>query len=119
MDLNVLFLVAAFAVGVGAWAAVNAVVLRKKQKKILTEAENQGEIIKKEKLLQATEKFLQMKAEYEKNVQERNGNMVRNENRIKQKENEVNRRLEELQRKNNEISVLKENLNTQLQVVSK
>lgn len=119
MDLNVLFLVAAFAVGVGAWAAVNAVVLRKKQKKILTEAENQGEIIKKEKLLQAKEKFLQMKAEYEKNVQERNGNMVRNENRIKQKENEVNRRLEELQRKNNEISVLKENLNTQLQVVSK
>ena len=119
MDLNVLFLVAAFAVGVGAWAAVNAVVLRKKQKKILTEAENQGEIIKKEKLLQAKEKFLQMKAEYEKNVQERNGNMVRNENRIKQKENEVNRRLEELQRKNNEISVLKENLNTQLQVVNK
>ncbi len=98
---------------------MNAVVLRKRQKKILAEAENQGEIIKKEKLLQAKEKFLQMKAEYEKNVQERNGNLARNENRIKQKETEVNRRLEELQRKNNELSVLKENLNTQLQVVGK
>ncbi|MDE6493739.1 MAG: ribonuclease Y [Bacteroidales bacterium] len=119
MDLNILFLIAAFAVGAGAWATVNAVVLRKRQKKILAEAENQGEIIKKEKLLQAKEKFLQMKAEYEKNVQERNGNLARNENRIKQKETEVNRRLEELQRKNNELSVLKENLNTQLQVVGK
>lgn len=105
--------------GVGLWAAVNAVILKRKQKKILAEAENQGEILKKEKLLQAKEKFLQMKSEYDKNVQERNSNLVRNENRIKQKEGEISRKLEELQRKNNELSALKENLNNQLQVVGK
>ncbi len=60
-----------------------------------------------------------MKAEYDKNVQERNGNLVRNENKIKQRENEISRKLEELQRKNNELSTLKENLNNQLQVVGK
>ncbi|MDE5575691.1 MAG: ribonuclease Y [Bacteroidales bacterium] len=119
MDSNAVLIVVAFLLGVGIWAAVNAVVLKKRQKRILTEAENQGEILKKEKLLQAKEKFLQMKAEYDKNVQERNSNLVRNENRIKQKENEINRKLEEIQRKNNELSTLKENLNNQLQVVGK
>ncbi|MBD5392234.1 ribonuclease Y [bacterium] len=119
MDSNAVLIVVAFLLGVGIWAAVNAVVLKKRQKRILAEAENQGEILKKEKLLQAKEKFLQMKAEYDKNVQERNSNLVRNENRIKQKENEINRKLEELQRKNNELSTLKENLNNQLQVVGK
>lgn len=119
MDWNALFVIVAFLLGVGLWAGVNTVLLKRRQKKILAEAENQGEILKKEKLLQAKEKFLQMKAEYDKNVQERNNNLVRNENRIKQKENEINRKLEELQRKNNELSTLKDNLNNQLQVVSK
>ncbi|MCM1169098.1 MAG: ribonuclease Y [Bacteroides sp.] len=119
MDSNAVLIVVAFLLGIGIWAAVNAVLLKRRQKRILAEAENQGEILKKEKLLQAKEKFLQMKAEYDKNVQERNSNLVRNENRIKQKENEINRKLEELQRKNNELSTLKENLNNQLQVVGK
>ncbi|MCH5244582.1 MAG: ribonuclease Y [Lentimicrobiaceae bacterium] len=119
MDLNAVLIVVAFLLGIGIWAAVNAVVLKKRQKRILSEAESQGEILKKEKLLQAKEKFLQMKAEYDKNVQERNNNLVRNENRIKQKENEISRKLEEIQRKNNELSTLKDNLNNQLQVVSK
>ncbi|MCM1530814.1 MAG: ribonuclease Y [Bacteroides sp.] len=119
MDSNAVLIVVAFVLGIGIWAAVNAVLLKRRQKRILAEAENQGEILKKEKLLQAKEKFLQMKAEYDKNVQERNSNLVRNENRIKQKENEINRKLEEIQRKNNELSTLKENLNNQLQVVGK
>ncbi len=119
MDSNAVLIVVAFLLGVGIWAAVNSVLLKKRQKRILSEAENQGEILKKEKLLQAKEKFLQMKAEYDKNVQERNSNLVRNENRIKQKEGEINRKLEEIQRKNNELSALKENLNNQLQVVGK
>ncbi|MCM1041423.1 MAG: ribonuclease Y [Bacteroides sp.] len=119
MDSNAVLIVVAFLLGIGIWAAVNAVLLKRRQKRILAEAENQGEILKKEKLLQAKEKFLQMKAEYDKNVQERNSNLVRNENRIKQKENEINRKLEEIQRKNNELSTLKENLNNQLQVVGK
>ena len=68
MDSNAVLIVVAFLLGVGIWAAVNAVVLKKRQKRILAEAENQGEILKKEKLLQAKEKFLQMKAEYDKNA---------------------------------------------------
>ncbi|MDE7356908.1 MAG: Rnase Y domain-containing protein, partial [Bacteroidales bacterium] len=116
---NLALLIVAFAVGGGAWALISTLLLRRKRKKILSEAEEKGEIIKKEKLLQAKEKFLQMKAEHEKAVQERNSNIAGRENRIKQKETEINRKFEEVQRKNNELSSLKENLNNQLQVVSK
>ena len=70
-------------------------------------------------MLQAKEKFLQMKSEHDKSVAERNSNLSRNENRLKQKETELNRKMEELQRKNNELNILKENLNNQLQVVSR
>ena len=117
--VNVLFIVIAFVLGVGLCAVANAVVLKRKQKRILAEAEEKGEILKKEKLLQAKEKFLQMKSEYDKNVAERNSNLSRNENRVKQKETELNRKMEEIQRKNNELGILKENLNSQLQVVSR
>ena len=97
--VNVLFIVIAFVLGVGLCAVANAVVLKRKQKRILAEAEEKGEILKKEKLLQAKEKFLQMKSEYDKNVAERNSNLSRNENRVKQKETELNRKMEEIQRK--------------------
>ena len=119
MDVNVLFVIIAFAAGLGLWAVINSVLLKKKQKKILAEAEEKGEMLKKEKLLQAKEKFLQMKSEHDKSVAERNSNLSRNENRLKQKETELNRKMEELQRKNNELNILKENLNNQLQVVSR
>ena len=112
-------LIVAFAAGIGAWALVTTTLLKNKKKKILSEAEEKGEILKKEKLLQAKEKFLQMKAEHEKTVQERNSNLSRNENRVKQKETEINRKFEEIQRKNNELGILKDNLNNQLQVVSR
>jgi ribonuclease Y len=39
-----------------------------KVKKILKDAENNAEILKKNKLLEAKEKFLQMKAEHEQEV---------------------------------------------------
>lgn len=91
--------------------------LKGKRKRIIEEAKQKGEVLKKEKLLQAKETFLQMKAEHEKNVQERNAKVASAENRIKQKENTLNQKTEDLQRKNNEIASLKDNLNKQLEIV--
>lgn len=120
MELSIIITAALSAVvAVGAYTVVSNRLLKGKRKRILQEAEEKGEMLKKEKMLQAKEKFLQLKSEYEKTVQERNANLNRNENRLKQKETEINRKLEEIQRKNNELNVLKENLNTQLQVVGK
>ncbi len=91
--------------------------LKNRRRKIMAEAREKGEVLLKEKVLQAKEHFLQLKSEHERAVQERNNKVAVAENRIKQKESALNQKNEELQRKNNELSVVKENLNRQLEAV--
>jgi len=83
------------------------------------EAEEKAEVIKKEKILQAKEKFLELKAEHERAVNERNNAVLINENRIKQKESQISQKFEEIQRKQAELNTIRENLNNQLEIVSK
>ena len=93
--------------------------LEKKSQQVLKDAEAEGEVLKKEKILQAKEKFLQLKTEHEKVINEKNNHLQVAENRIKQKEQSVSQKMEELQRKQNEATSLKENLAAQLEIVSK
>jgi ribonucrease Y len=86
---------------------------------LMREAEEKAEVIKKEKILQAKEKFLELKAEHEKQVNERNNAVQINENRIKQKESQISQKFEEVQRKQAEINTIRENLNNQLEIVTK
>jgi ribonuclease Y len=76
-------------------------------------------VIKKEKILQAKEKFLQLKAEHEKYVQGKNNAIGKTESRLKQKENSVNQKLEELGKKNKEVQSIRENLNQQLELIKR
>ncbi|MBN3034706.1 MAG: ribonuclease Y [Bacteroidales bacterium] len=91
----------------------------RKSENLLREAEEKAEVIKKEKILQAKEKFLQLKAEHEKIVQERNSALQKNENRLKQRETAFSQRIEEAQRKQKEMDAIRENLNSQLDLVAK
>lgn len=93
--------------------------LEEKSQQVLKDAEAEGEVMKKEKMLQAKEKFLQLKAEHEKSINEKNSQIQIAENRIKQKEHAASQRMEELQRKQNEATNLKENLSAQLELVTK
>ncbi len=93
--------------------------LEKKSQQVLKDAEAEGEVLKKEKILQAKEKFLQLKTEHEKVINEKNNHLQIAENRIKQKEQSASQKMEELQRKQNEATSLKENLAAQLEIVSK
>ncbi len=63
-------------------------------KKILGDAQTAAENLKKEKLLEAKEKFVQLKAEHEKEVLEKNRRAGDAESRIKQKEQSINQKLE-------------------------
>src|SRR5688572_25370368 len=54
--------------------------------KIVRDAQTNAENLKKEKLLEAKERFVQLKAEHDKEVLERNRRLGESENRIKQKE---------------------------------
>ncbi|WP_298410978.1 ribonuclease Y [Hydrotalea sp.] len=85
---------------------------------ILKEAELKAENIKKEKLLEAKEKFVQLKSEYDKDVLERNRKLGEAEARIKQKEIAINQKEQALEKQLKENEVIKANLNRQIEVVN-
>ncbi len=86
--------------------------------KIISVAQTSAENIKKEKILEAKEKFVQLKTEYEKEVLERNRKLNDAETRVKQKEQGINQKLENLDKQTKENDTIKENLNRQIEVVS-
>ncbi len=76
---------------------------REKAKQILTNAEKDGEAVKKEKILQAKEKFLELKAQHEKVILERDRKISEAEKRIKTKEAEVSLALAQQNKLNQEL----------------
>jgi ribonuclease Y len=75
--------------------------------------------MKKNKMLEVKEKFIQLKADLEKQVTVRNAKIQSAEARLKQRETAFSQRQEDLQRKNAEINAIKENLTSQLAVLEK
>ena len=75
-------------------------------------------------MLEAKERFIQLKSEHETYISERNVEIVSSENRLKQKEDIYLQRKEELQislrnleNSERELDAIRENLNTQLELV--
>ena len=93
--------------------------LKAKYDGILKDAEAEAEVIKKNKLLEVKEKFLNKKADLEKEVAARNQKIQQAENKLKQRELVLNQRQEELQRKKQEADAIRENLEAQLGIVDK
>ena len=60
--------------------------LKGRKQEIIQKAELEAESIKKEKILQAKEKFFQLKSEHEKFVNDKNIQLKDAENRIRQKD---------------------------------
>src|SRR4249920_44009 len=86
--------------------------------KILSDAQLSAETLKKEKLLEAKEKSVALKAEHDKEVLERNRKISDAENRIKQKEISINQKESALEKQIKENESIKENLNRQIEVVN-
>src|ERR1700754_4662376 len=76
--------------------------------KIVSEGQLTAENLKKDRLLEAKEKFLQLKSEHEKEVLQRNQKIADSENRIKQKEQGVSQKTESLQKQLQENEAIKE-----------
>ena len=94
-------------------------VVKGKSKRIIKEAEEEAELIKKERILQAKEKFLQLKSEHEKLINNKNKEVAAAENRIKQKELSHAQKQEAVQRKQNEVSQLQQTLSSQMEAFEK
>ena len=98
---------------------INHFALKSKRERIIDEAEKEAEVIKKNKLLEVKEKFLNKKAELEKEISQRNHKLQQAENHVKQREIQLNQRNEDLQRRKNEIDSFKENLEAQKSVLER
>lgn len=93
--------------------------MKNKRNAILQEAQNEAETIKRNKLLEVKEKFLNKKAELEKEVTLRNQRIQQAENKLKQRELMLKQRQEEIQRKRVENDAIKANLDAQIIVVDR
>ncbi|MDD7725020.1 MAG: ribonuclease Y [Bacteroidales bacterium] len=92
--------------------------MKKRATKIITEAEAQAEVIKKDRILQAKEKFLAMKAECEKDINSRTQKMNAAEAKVRQKEQQVKGSFEDLQKRQHELQVDQESLARQKEIVA-
>ena len=90
-----------------------------KSKSIIKEAETEGEVIRKDKILQAKEKFLQLRADHEKLINERTNILSQAENKFSAKEASLSQRIEEIERKKNEVEAIRNNLTNQIELVEK
>lgn len=86
--------------------------------KILSDAQASSETLKKEKLLEAKERFVQLKAEHDKEVLDKNKKINEAETRIRQKEQSLSQKIENAKKQVKENEVIKENLNRQIEVVN-
>ena len=87
-------------------------------KKIIADGQLQAETLKKERLLEVKEKFVQLKADHEREVMQRNQKISESENRIKQKEQSLNQKDQSLEKHIKENEAIKENLNRQIEIVN-
>ena len=90
-----------------------------KAKLIIVEAQKNAEQIKKEKILQAKEKFIELKSEHEKVINKKNNDINNADQRVKQKENTLNQKLAEVNRKDAEFKKERLTINQQRSVLDK
>ena len=92
---------------------------REKAKLIIREAELNAESIKKDRILEAKEKYLRLKSEFEEDVNKKKNIIIQNENKVKQREQQLSTQLEQVRKKENELNTQKEQLSTQLDGIQK
>jgi ribonuclease Y len=93
-------------------------VVKGKYNEMIGAAEKEAEVIKKKKLLEVEEKFLNKKSELQKEVQQRNQHIQQSENKLKQREMSLNQRQEELGRRKNEIDNQQQRLDNEKKLLS-
>ena len=93
--------------------------LDEKFKSMVREAELKAENIKKDKIIEAKEKLLKMKQEFEEEANRKKNQIISNEQKIKQRESQISRELEQLKRKEVEATEERQNLAVQLEHVRK
>lgn len=120
---EIIYIIAGLVAGLTGGYFVATGILRKnienKSASLLKDAEAEAEVIKKDKILQAKEKFLQLKAEHEKYINDKNRAISELENKIKQKDQSLSQKIENNQRIQNELIEKQNMLKSQMELIEK
>lgn len=98
---------------IAVYILITKTVLKGRVDAIIHKAELEAENIKQQKILQAKEKYLQLKSEYDKNVNARNNELRERESNIKTRENQLKEQASELGRRQHDLDSQKGQLNAQ------
>lgn len=109
----VIVAVVAIAIGCGVTLAVTKKMAHSSAKNILDEARLEADVMKKNKMLEAKEEEMKMKADLEKEANARLSKVQAAEARAKQRELQLNQMQSDLQRKRNEVDAQKASLDSQ------
>ena len=117
--MEILFYILAFIVG-GIIAVIVLLLVQQSQgKSIIKTATAEGEAIKKAKLLEVKEKYIQLKSEFDKQVNSRTSKLQSQEAKLNQKEKLLVNQEEKILKKEGELDNLRINLENQLEIAEK
>lgn len=127
MELNI-YPIAFGIIGLVIGAVLTKLLSRSINKKVIDEAEENAagiikeaninaENIKKEKIIEAKEKFLKMKSDFEEEANRKKNQIIVNENKVKQRDAHVSKQIEQNKRREAELEAQKENLDAQMEIV--
>jgi ribonuclease Y len=90
-----------------------------KSRLILKEAEIAAENLKKDKILEAKEKILKMRSEFDDEANRKKSQIISNEQKIKQREQALSKEMEAIKRKEGELDDIRTDLTAQMEYVKK
>ena len=92
-------------------------IFRFNSKGILRKAEEEAEVIKKNKIIEAKEKFIALKLEHENQVRQAEQKLHQQEQRQQQREQQLNQKQGDVQRAQNELNQTKQQLENQQKAI--
>lgn len=118
MIVTIIAALVALVIGGAAGYFIFRYVVKGKYNEMIEAANKEAEVVKEKKLLEVKEKFLNKKAELEKEVQQRNSRIQQNENKLKQREISLNQRQEDLGRRKMEIDQYQQRVDNEKKLLS-
>lgn len=118
MIVTIIAALVALVIGGAAGYFIFRYVIKGKYNEMIDAANKEAEVVKEKKLLEVKEKFLNKKAELEKEVQQRNSRIQKNENKLKQREISLNQRQEDLGRRKMEIDQYQQRVDNEKKLLS-
>ena len=118
MIVTIIAALVALVIGGAAGYFIFRYVIKGKYNEMIDAANKEAEVVKEKKLLEVKEKFLNKKAELEKEVQQRNSRIQQSENKLKQREISLNQRQEDLGRRKQEVEQFQQRIDNEKKLLA-